>query len=346
MTARKHDIMVIGGSAGAVEALVEIARGLPPGFPAAIHVVLHLPPASRLPELLAHAGPLPAAYAGDGDPVQPGRIVVAPPGKHLLLERGTMKLEEGPRENGHRPAVDPLFRSAAISYGPRVVAIVLSGMGDDGSSGLLSVRSAGGKIIVQDPETALYRQMPESALDGAGGDWSAPPAQIPGIMARLARTTIQGRGEGFPVQAIAEQSIVEGDKRDQAEGRRAGEPSLIACPECGGVLWEIREKNLLKYRCHVGHAYTLDSLVGKQGDQLECALWSAVRMFEERAILARRQARRAMQNGFERVAEGFEESARECQEDARLLREHFLQKIELQPPEAARVGSSGQAGPG
>jgi two-component system chemotaxis response regulator CheB len=331
MTGRQRDIVVIGASAGGVGALKKIVRGLPKDFPGATFVVLHVPAeASHLPEILAKAGPLVALHPRDAQSIAKGHIYIAPPGHHLLVERGHVRLDQGPRENGHRPAVDPLFRSAAVAYGPRVIALVLSGTGDDGSAGLLSVRSGGGKILVQDPEDALHRGMPLNALRNVGADWCLPLSEIPGMLVRLASTMVD-EGTGYPTEEIFEKSVIAGDKKDQAEGRRADEPSLIACPNCGGSLWEIQENKVVKYRCHVGHVYSLESLATEHAAMLESALWRAVRMFEERAMLARRQGKRASDHGLERIAQGFEERARDSEESARLIRVHLLKAAERDP---------------
>ena len=254
----QRDIVVVGASAGGVEALGKLMRGLPPELPAALFVVLHVLPTgtSVLPEILDRAGVLPATPAVDGDPVERGRVYVAPPDHHLLVHDGTVALSRGPRENGHRPAVDPLFRSAARAYGSRVIAIVLSGALDDGTAGLRFVKSHGGVTIVQAPSDALYPAMPQSAIAHDVADHSVPIAEMPALLCELLDAQIE------PIPPT----------NDRAEH------------EEGGVL---------RFKCHVGHAFTRESLDTAQGQSVEAALWSALRSLEERAELLKRLARRS-----------------------------------------------------
>jgi two-component system chemotaxis response regulator CheB len=188
-----HDIIVIGASAGGVEALREITRGLPANLPATLFVVLHVPPQnpSHLPAILSRSGPLPAAHAGDGAEFVPGRIYVAPPDTHLLVESGRTHLSHGPTENRHRPAIDPLFRSAARAYGSRVVGVVLTGSLDDGTAGLYQIRRHGGVAVVQDPDDALFPSMPANALEYVGADYRCQVTEIAPLLERLARTPVR-----------------------------------------------------------------------------------------------------------------------------------------------------------
>jgi two-component system chemotaxis response regulator CheB len=189
-----HDIIVVGASAGGVEALSRLVHDLPADLPAALFVVLHVPAhgTSLLPYILARNGPLPARHPDDGEPIVHGRIYVAPPDMHLLIRREQVRLARGPRENGHRPAVDPLFRTAARSYGPQVVGVVLSGTLDDGSAGLVAIRQRGGVAIVQDPDDALYPGMPRSALEAVRADHCLPVGQIGATLAELAHRAVEG----------------------------------------------------------------------------------------------------------------------------------------------------------
>jgi two-component system chemotaxis response regulator CheB len=285
-----RDIVVIGASAGGVEALDRLVRGLPPELPAAVLVVLHMPAGGRsvLPAILARAGGLPATAPQDGDRPDRGHIYVAPPDRHLLLVGQEMRLTGGPRENGHRPAIDPLFRSAARSYGQRVVAIVLSGNLDDGAAGSRLVKERGGTVLVQDPAEALYPDMPASAAAVTDVDAQIPIAEMAARICAVLEEPVPGDGE-------AEVSREEHEEEDLAAAELAldGQPTELSCPECGGPLWERNEGPLVRFACRVGHVFSPESLIEQHGKELERALWSAQRNLEERADLYRRMARRA-----------------------------------------------------
>lgn len=295
------DIVVVGASAGGVEALVEMARSLPADLPAAIFVVLHIPPDGErvLHKILDRAGPLPAIPAEDEMAIETGRIYVAPPDHHLLIEKGIIRLSNGPRENRHRPAVDPLFRSAARAYGPGVIGIVLSGTLDDGTLGLAAVKLRGGLAVVQsDP---LFPGMPNSARERVEIDYAAPASEIGPLLSKLTRMPLQRRGEHImPLP----------DAGEQLQG--GGKPSAFSCPDCHGVLWEIEGGELLHYRCRVGHTYGVDSLSTAQTEMLEEALWAALRALEEKQGLAERLAARSEEQGQAGAAKRFREQAREA----------------------------------
>src|SRR4051812_32199950 len=237
----KKDIVVVGASAGGMAALEKLAAGLPAGLPAAVFVVWHLSPGvkSVLPALMSKAGPLPAEHPKDGDPIQPGRIYVAPNDHHLLLERGYVRVTRGPKENRFRPAVDPLFRSAAYIYGPRAVGVVLSGALDDGTAGLWAIKLRGGTAIVQDPADAMHRSMPLNALDNVAVDYKVPVADMGPLLARLVRDEAGPE----PLVAASERARMQAEvaiarERDsRAEDiLQYGELSPFTCPECHGVL--------------------------------------------------------------------------------------------------------------
>jgi two-component system chemotaxis response regulator CheB len=284
-----RDIVVVGASAGGVEALDRLVRGLPSELPAALLVVLHMPAGGRsvLPAILARAGGLPATVPQDGERPDRGHIYVAPPDRHLLLVGQKMRLTGGPRENGHRPAIDPLFRSAARSYGRRVVAIVLSGNLDDGAAGSRLVKERGGTVLVQDPADALYPDMPASAAAVTDVDASAPIAEM---AARICAVL----DHPVPADGGAEVTREEREEEDLAAAELAldGQPTELSCPECGGPLWERSEGPLVRFACRVGHVFSPESLIEQHGKELERALWSAQRNLEERADLYRRMARR------------------------------------------------------
>jgi two-component system chemotaxis response regulator CheB len=233
-----RDIVVVGASAGGVEALKELVSRLPEDFPAAIFVVLHVAAAtpSALPAILSRAGPLHAAVPEDGEPIVPRHIYVAPPDRHLLLQGDVVRVTLGPAENGHRPAVDPLFRSAARAAGPRVAAIVLSGVLDDGSAGLVAVKAAGGLAIVQDPAEALHAGMPTHAMDAVAVDHVLPVAEIALLLDRLAREPPPLPSGPAGSAPLDEQDVL---LLGELPGERlAGTSSSLSCPDCEGVLWQ------------------------------------------------------------------------------------------------------------
>ena len=322
-----HDIVVVGASAGGVEALTGLAASLPADLPAAVFVVLHMPTTgtSALPGILSRHGPLPASHAKDGEPVEHGRIYVAPPDHHLLLRPGHVHLARGPRENGHRPAVDPLFRSAARDYATRVVGVVLSGALDDGAAGLLAIKSRGGVTVVQDPDDALYPGMPGNALEVTEVDHVVPAGAMGELLARL--VTEPAAQPPGPAPADMKLEVeVEGFSLEAMEGEHPGQPSGFSCPDCNGVLWAIQDGGMQRFRCRVGHAWSPESLMTRQSEALEAALWIALRSLEERAALARRLAEPARNRGHRITATRFEEQASEAQNAARVVRDLLLDR--------------------
>ncbi|HEV8483986.1 MAG TPA: chemotaxis protein CheB [Blastocatellia bacterium] len=289
-----RDIIVIGASAGGVEALTTLVRHLPADLTAAVFVVLHVPPDgfSVLPQLLTRAGPLPAFHPKDKEQIQNGHIYVAPPDNHLLVKRGYLRLVRGPKENRRRPSIDPLFRTAARAYGNRVMGIILSGTLDDGSAGLIAIKKQGGIAIIQDPEEALYPGMPANAIESLDADYILPVSGIASVLARLTRERVEERGGPESEQLETESDIAELDFESMHKYDRPGTPSRFTCPECHGVLWEIDDERLLRFRCRVGHAYSSENLLGGQADAVEDALWAALRTLEENVALLQRIADR------------------------------------------------------
>jgi two-component system chemotaxis response regulator CheB len=315
-----HDIIVIGGSAGALAGLKGVLRGLPSGFPAAIFVVIHTAAdnAGTLPVVLNKVGSLRACMAIDDAPIQSGTIYVAPPDHHLLVKPGKMQVTRGPRENRFRPAVDPLFRTAAAAYGRRVIGVILSGGQDDGVIGLSHIKRQGGVTIVQDPGEAEVTSMPESAIQQIEIDHVLRVDDIAAVITGLVR------------KPIAEDVVTANGKspRDPAErGTDAldthdlpGPPSPFTCPDCGGALWELREGQLVRYQCHVGHAFSGDGLVLAQSDGLEAALWTALRALEESSALRRRMAAHARERKMTLIADAYEAHAQESEMRAKAVR--------------------------
>lgn len=322
-----HDIIVIGASAGGVETLTKLVRNLPPDLPAAVFVVLHFPShgTSVLPSILNRAGTLPASHYEDGETIQPGRIYVASPDRHLLVKPGCIRSIRGPRENSHRPAIDPLFRTAARAYGNRVVGVVLSGVLDDGTAGLAVIKQQGGIAVVQDPDDALYPGMPNSAIANVAVDHILPLSKIASILVHLAHQPVVEGPKAVPKTMETESDMAELDLTALNKDEKPGTPSGFGCPECGGVLWELSNGKLSRFRCRTGHAYSPESLLAEQSDGIESALWSALRALEESATLTRRMAERSQRSQLPLVATRFHERAAEAEANAALLRQLLLQ---------------------
>ena len=312
----QRDIIVIGASAGGVEALSELVAKLPADLDAAIFIVVHIGPEGPglLPGLLDRRGLLHAVQAEQDAPIVPRNIYVAPPDHHLVLEPGRMCLVRGPVENRHRPAVDALFRTAAAAYGPRVIGVVLSGYLDDGTAGLIAIKHAGGTAIVQDPDDALVPGMPESAIANVDVDYVRPLEEIPELLVSLVNNTIELKPmakEKTKVKKQADPGAIVDPK---------GLPSAYTCPQCSGTLWEVNDGALLRFACRVGHAFSADSMLQDQADSMERALWAALRSLEERSDLLQRLAARAERQGHPLALRRFREQARATRSNAEVLR--------------------------
>jgi two-component system chemotaxis response regulator CheB len=325
-----HDIVVIGASMGGVEALSALAQQLPRDLPAAVLVVLHLSPQHKsvLPDILSRVGELPARHPKDGEALEPGRIYVAPNDRHLVVEPGRVRVVKGPRENGHRPAVDTLFRSAARAYGPRVVGVVLTGALDCGTAGLLAVKRQGGICVVQDPRDAFCPDMPRSALEYVAVDHCVRLRELGALLERLVATPVSPRDNGrrWPSRQMEAEVKTLTLNEDTVEGAppKYGTPSHFSCPDCGGVLFELDDEGLLRFRCRTGHGYTGKALAAGQQEGVDEALWAALRALEESAALARRMATRARESGHHHSATRFDERAEAAAGQVRVLRELVL----------------------
>ncbi|MFL5826361.1 MAG: chemotaxis protein CheB [Thermoleophilaceae bacterium] len=333
----RRQVVVVGASAGGVEALGRMVAGLrDDNGMAAVFVVLHIMPAgtSVLPDILDRAGPLPAQAARDGAPIEVGHIYVAPPDRHLLIERGRMRLTRGPRENGHRPAVDPTFRSAAEAYGPEVVGVIMSGALDDGSAGLAAVKRAGGLAVVQDPADATYAGMPSSALATTDVDHVLDAEGVAELLNEVAHSE-DDEDEEDPNDDVPGHQEPVMDELNQEETERPA--SGFTCPECGGALWGKQEGDVLQFKCRVGHAYSPESLVDEQGRSLEAAMWAALRALEERADLLRRMARRFADS--DKSGERFKRRIRDVEAQAAIVREAVLSLSSEMRPSAQQRAS-------
>ena len=288
-----HDIITLGGSAGALEAMRRVLADLPSDLPASLFLAIHQSPyaESLLPEVLSRAGALPAKHPADREPIQRATIYVAPPDHHLLIVGGALRVVQGPKEHNTRPAVDPLFRSAALSYGPRVVGVLLSGLLDDGSSGLAAIHSRGGVPLVQAPADAMYPDMPANGIKQVPEARPLAAAQIGAELARLATAPAPPATQKAPDEMEWEVAMAAWDLNALSGGDRPGSPTPFSCPDCGGDLWEYNSAGLPRFRCRVGHGYSPLSLLAAQSGSIDDTLNEAFRALKEKEHMHRRMAK-------------------------------------------------------
>ena len=316
-----RDIVVVGASAGGVESLIAFVRALEPSLPATVLVVLHVPSsgASALPRILERVGTLPVDIAAPQQKLERGRILIAPPDRHLVVVDNQLRTSHGPRENGHRPAVDVLFRTAARACGSRVIAVVLSGSLDDGTAGAIAVKERGGLVLAQDPTEAAYPGMPESAIKHVDVTEIGSATQLAVAVSQLCRTP------ATPMDDIGLDDVATDTKMANmydiaAADERPGQPAGFGCPECHGALFKIENGGLLRFRCRLGHAWSWHALLVEQGQALENALWMALRTLEEKAALSIQLAERASERGSMLSYERFTEQAQEASHSAAMVR--------------------------
>ncbi|MDD7938668.1 chemotaxis protein CheB [Actinomycetospora lutea] len=315
-------VVGVGASAGGVEALLELAGSLDPDLPALVLVVLHQP--AEAPTVLQHLMDkrcaLPVRHAENGERPAPGSVLLAPPDHHLLLVDGRLEVSRGPRENGHRPAIDPLFRSLAVEVGPNATGCVLSGLLDDGAAGLLAMVRHGGTAVVQDPDEALYPSMPRAALDQVPGAIVRPVGQMGALFWELAGRPVHGGLRPSP-EIVREVALTRAGASVDDQEKPPGPPAGLVCPDCSGPLFDLSEDTMLRYRCRVGHAWSEQSLSGVQDDGIERALFTALQALEDKADLQHRIARTASDRGSERVAGRAREAAHYALHSAGLVRD-------------------------
>jgi len=319
-----RDILAIGTSAGGVDALLRLARELPADLPAAVLITIHLSRqhSSALDRLLTASGPLPARFAADGDRLQPGHIFIAPPDRHLLVDDGTVRLGAGPRENNARPSIDAMLRSIAVCCAGRAVGAVLTGTLGDGASGLWAMHHCGGLTVVQDPRDAAFSEMPQAALDKVHPDHVISLQLLPRLLDRLVRRPA-GETLAAPESVRQETAIATGGEFTMDDMDRIARRSVLACPDCHGVMWEIEEGDLVRYRCHVGHTYTAELMSLALDENLRRALGSAQRALEERVALARKLHRNAVERGYRLMAEDWAAKIDEYQGEMDVVRSAF-----------------------
>lgn len=322
-----HDIIVIGASAGGVKALQTLVGGFPADLNAAIYIVLHVAPRtpSHLAGILGRATPLPTAVAVDGETISFGEIRVPRPDYHLLLEPGKARVIQGPKENRSRPAIDTLFRSAAHTYGGRVIGVVLTGYLDDGTAGLWSIKRAGGLAVVQDPDDAEHPEMPKNAADGTEVDHIVPLKDMAKLLVELA-------------------SIPAGTQAPRPDDVQEVPGVVYVCPDCNGPLREIKIGNekLVRFRCLVGHAFSMMTLLDGHAEARESALWTAVVSLDHQAMLADRAAQHATSRDEPEAAAALTSEAENARSQADLIR-GLLRSNPARHGDAPPAGSAGPA---
>ena len=335
-----HDIVAIGGSTGSIQVLRRLCADLSANLPASVFIVVHVGAQGHdlLAQILDDSGPLRVTTAVDGDAIEWGRIYVAPADHHLILGHDLVRLGRGPRENMTRPAIDPLFRSAAAGYGPRVIGVVLSGELNDGSAGLAAIKQCGGLAVVQNPSDAAATDMPLSALRCCEVDHMAPAAGLGALLNSLVKEPAEP-AHPVPPGVALETSIALGEASDSTRLRQIASPSTLSCPSCGGVLSEVHNAKPLRFRCQIGHAYTAECLDHEQLDPTHQALEVALRALETRATLVERMAEDARAQGRDRSAADFEDRAKDYRRNAETIRQALL-RADGTPASVSRLSQS------
>lgn len=319
---KRRDTIAIGGSLGAVDAVKQLCRDFPAGLGAAVLIAIHVGSAGNdyLAEIFDEDSPLDVGTAVEGEPVEPGHAYVAPADRHLLVIDGRVRLGHGPRENMTRPSIDPLFRSVGICYGPRAIGVVLTGMLNDGASGLADLKRCGGTTVVQNPADALAPDMPWGALRASDVDYRAPLSDMAALLARLSRETA-GPEVDIPDDIRCEVEIALGRRSDSGIVGSFADPVPLSCPSCGGVMSEVRRGPPLRFRCQVGHSYTAEALAVKNEGALDEAVRVALRIIEERAVLTAKMAEDARRSGHAAAARSYERRLKESHAYADMLRQ-------------------------
>ncbi len=318
----RRDIIVVGASAGGLEALTTLIGGLPSELDVAILIVVHVGPEARsvLARILQRCTPFRVTTPDDGDPLNRGHIYVSRPDHHLLLEPGRVRITRGPRENRSRPAVDALFRSAAYAYGSRVIGVVLSGAMDDGTAGLWWVKERGGAAVVQDPEEAAHPSMPRSAMQHVAVDHVVSTKAMAPLLLRLSREAVKQTQGAVSKELRVETAIAKEGRALQLGVMELGPVTPFTCPECHGVLVQLMGGGVTRYRCHTGHAFTTTSLLAEVAQGVEDTLWSSIRVLEESVMLMRQMARQARERKDAKSARLLEKKAKEAQQRADVVR--------------------------
>jgi len=313
----KRNIIVIGTSSGGVDALCELTNRLPKELDASVFIVMHIGDRTMLPEILSTCGNLPAVCASHEQRYEHGCVYCARANHHLMIKDHVTVLTRGPRENGHRPSIDVLFRSASRAHRSKVVGVVLSGGLDDGSAGLFAIKARGGVAIVQDPAEAVTPSMPQNALNMVDVDFCLPVRQIADVLVQLANGKATNAIESTTDGSLMEEQAT----ADRATSEPPGDQIPVACPECNGPLYEIKDGELSHFQCFVGHRFSPESLSEQHAEALDRALWTAIRKLKERVVLHQRLVERKRSKGEDELLKRLEESVATAREDLKLLRE-------------------------
>ena len=330
----KRDIIVVGASAGGLSALRSFVSCLPADFKGSVFIVLHIPPYSDsgLASILSKAGHLKAIQPRDGEVIKPGMIYVAANDHHLLLENSKVIVKKGPKENRFRPSIDALFRSAAYVYGSRVIGIVLSGLLNDGTSGLWSIKRLGGVTIIQDPEDAEHPQMPQNVLEYVEVDYTLPVAQIGGLVVKLSgETTPKTKKISAKEMKLLELEVLIATRDDAFDLgiMNFGELTTFTCPDCHGALARLKEGKLIRFRCHTGHAYTASTLLAELSTSVEEMLWQGMRGMEEMNLLLQNIEKNLKELGHKKQAAIFKNKAEEAAHRARIIHDSIFQQEQI-----------------
>ncbi|PWT87372.1 MAG: chemotaxis protein CheB [Acidobacteria bacterium] len=329
----RHDIIVIGGSAGALDSVRKIVASLPPSLPASIFIVIHISPhtESELPSLFNHVSQLRASQPRDNETFEKSHIYIAPPDLHMMLEKGRIRVLRGPKENMARPAIDVLFRSAAQVYGQKVIGVILSGTLDDGAAGLRAVQMMGGTTVVQDPVEALHSGMPLAALNAVNADHCLQSTDIGKLLMKLVNNHKKATVKNASGDLETENESSKFNMAVIEKQEKPGRPSVFSCPDCKGVLWEIQDGVLVRYRCRTGHGYSPQSLAAAELEKIDEALWTALTALEESAALSQKICQQAAAHNQAWLASHFEQKSKDSQAKAQMLRKILIEENTLEP---------------
>jgi two-component system chemotaxis response regulator CheB len=324
-------IIVMGASTGGFEAFRKITKDLPPNFDAPIFIVWHMSPDTHgiLPDVLNSENTIYAAHAYDKEEIKPNRIYIAPPDHHLLIEKERVRVTRGPKENRFRPAIDPLFRSAAYTYGNRVIGVILSGALDDGTAGLWTLKHYGGIAVVQDPMDAEVPSMPQHAMREVKVDHCVTISEMTDLLVRLSKEPIENVDFMKDEQTKKEIQIAAEESAMEKGVLNFGELTPFTCPECHGVLSRLHNDNIVRYRCHTGHAYSVDALMTSITEKIEDSLYSAIRGMDESIMLLNHIGDHLAESNQPKLAALYFRKAKEAEARSQIVRKTVLNHEQL-----------------